>query len=53
MQAAFNAAMQAEPANHRMSMLNSVFTSGTYRDPQLALRLLPSIADPVLRDQVT
>ena len=53
MQAAFDAAMLAEPSNHRMFMLQAVFTNGTNRDPQLALRLLRSIDDPVLRDQVS
>ena len=52
LQAAFDAAMVAEPANHRNLMLIDTFTNGAGRNPALALKLLRSISDPTLRDQV-
>jgi hypothetical protein len=51
MKSAFDAALHAEPASQRMSML-SYALSGSSKDPELALALVRSIADPVLRQNV-
>jgi hypothetical protein len=52
LRSAFEIAINAEPETLRSIILKDVFRGGARKDPMLALELLRSISDPLLRTQV-